>query len=79
MFGLEKKKSLIVKRIAKVKRDNVYRTGMNKNLTMAGWLKNTTGRVTIQKYKRSQETKNKLDTLHTYRRSEKRIRAKQQV
>ena len=72
MFGLEKKKSLIIKEIALVKRQNIIRTGMTKNLTMAGWLKKTKGSTTIQGYKRSAETMGKVKDLHKFRKSEQR-------
>lgn len=78
-FGLEKKKSLIIKDIARAKRDNVIRTGMYKNLTMAGWLKTTKGKTTIQRYKRSAETTNRIKDLHSFRKSEQRIKQKRKI
>ena len=70
-FGLEKNKCLCVKRISNKLSESNKKHKAYKNLTKAGWLKNTKGRVTIQKYKRSAETINRIKTLYKKRKKRK--------
>ncbi len=72
MFGLEKKKSLIVESIAKQRRESALKHNAADNLTQAGWLGKHKGQAPIQKYKRSAETMARLKDLHKLRKFEKR-------